>query len=204
MAEGKNKVIFYPSWAKIFEALSNEEAGRLIKHFCAYITDENPNPVDRITEISFIPIEDQLKRDLDKWLEIKKKRAEAGSQGGKQRVANQANASFGKQKQANQAVNVTVNDTVKDIIIYLNTATGKNYKPNTKATINTINARLSEGYSKDDFFKVIDIKSKKWKATEYEQYLRPQTLFGNKFESYLNEQPQKETQQKPNIGLFSS
>ena len=71
MANGKNKVIFYPDWRGIFDALNDEEAGRLIKHFFAYINDEDPTAPDRITEISFIPIKQQLKRDLSKWLEIK-------------------------------------------------------------------------------------------------------------------------------------
>ena len=49
-----------------------------------------------------------------------------------------------------------------------------------------ISARLKEGFSVDDCRTVIDKKCEDWMGTEYEQYLRPKTLFGNKFENYLN------------------
>lgn len=74
----------------------------------------------------------------------------------------------------------------KEIIDYLNKKIGSNYKPNTKSTAQCINARLKEGFKVDDFKKVIDNQYDKWFGTEWEQYLRPQTLFGSKFENYLN------------------
>lgn len=50
-----------------------------------------------------------------------------------------------------------------------------------------INARLNEKYTVDDFKKVIDKKCNEWIGTEYEKFLRPETLFGSKFEGYLNQ-----------------
>lgn len=50
-----------------------------------------------------------------------------------------------------------------------------------------MNARLNEGYTVEDFYTVIDKKYDEWQGTEREKYLRPETLFGNKFESYLNQ-----------------
>lgn len=76
---------------------------------------------------------------------------------------------------------------IEPIIDYLNECTGKLYKPNSKIAISNINARLKEGYTLDDFKKVIQVKSTKWIGTKWEDYLTPNTLFGNKFESYLNE-----------------
>ena len=74
------------------------------------------------------------------------------------------------------------------IINYLNKKTNKNFKANTKATKEHINARAKEGFSEDDFIKVIDIKVKKWADDpKMKDFLRPQTLFSTKFESYLNE-----------------
>ena len=82
------------------------------------------------------------------------------------------------------------NEVVKEIIEYLNTKTDSNYKYTTKATKSLINARLKEGFTIDDFKKVIDNKAASWKGTEYEKYLRPQTLFSpSKFEGYINEKP---------------
>lgn len=92
------------------------------------------------------------------------------------------------QKQPNVYVNVndSVNDNVKIIIEYLNNKTGKNYKHTTPNTIRHITARLNEGFTTDDFYKVIDYKVSEWKGSDYEKYLRPETLFGSKFEGYLN------------------
>lgn len=74
----------------------------------------------------------------------------------------------------------------KIIVDYLNEKADTSYRASSKATQSHINARLSEGYTVDDFKIVIDKQCTKWKGTEYEQYLRPSTLFGNKFENYLN------------------
>lgn len=73
------------------------------------------------------------------------------------------------------------------VIDYLNKKTNKNFKPRTNKTMSCIDARLNEGFSVEDFYKVIDIKSKQWLNTDMEQFLRPHTLFSNKFEGYLNE-----------------
>lgn len=76
------------------------------------------------------------------------------------------------------------------IIDYLNQKTSKNFKLSSQKTKTKIKARLSEGYSLEDFKKVIDIKSSQWKNDKTMcKYLRPETLFGNKFEGYLNESP---------------
>ena len=80
-------------------------------------------------------------------------------------------------------------DSVDIIIQYLNERTSKNYTTKNKSTIKDIQARIKEGYVFEDFKYVIDIKAKQWMNTEMEQYLRPQTLFGNKFNSYINERP---------------
>ena len=68
-----------------------------------------------------------------------------------------------------------------------------------KKTKSCIHARLAEGFKLDDFKAVIDKKAEEWIGTEYEQYLRPETLFGTKFESYLNARVRKSTarQQQP-------
>ena len=84
-----------------------------------------------------------------------------------------------------------------EIIDYLNECTGQAYKSSSKQTQSIIDARIKEGNTIDDFKKVIAIKSKKWLNTEYQDYLRPSTLFGGKFESYLNESVIiKDTKQK--------
>ena len=75
---------------------------------------------------------------------------------------------------------------ITEIIDYLNKKTHKKYKTNSKTTKKHINARLNEGYTLSDFKQVIDNRCATWLGTDMEQYLRPETLFGSKFESYLN------------------
>ena len=74
----------------------------------------------------------------------------------------------------------------KEVISYLNLKAKKNFKFDTASHHKFIKARLKEGYTLEDFKKVVDIMSAKWIGTEYEQYLQPQTLFGNKMDNYLN------------------
>lgn len=77
---------------------------------------------------------------------------------------------------------------IKEIMEYFNNITGKKYKASSKSTRSHITARLKEGFSVDDFKSVIDKKTAEWKDNpKMEQYLRPETLFGTKFESYLNQ-----------------
>ena len=76
----------------------------------------------------------------------------------------------------------------RQIITYLNHKTGKNYRHTTKATMRLINARLSEGFTVDDFTAVVDCKCDEWgRDAKMCVFLRPETLFGTKFESYLNQ-----------------
>lgn len=71
-------------------------------------------------------------------------------------------------------------------IAYLNQVTSKNYKYIDKS-IKLIKARYNEQFNLEDFKKVIDIKVGEWANSDMEKYLRPETLFGSKFESYLNQ-----------------
>lgn len=72
------------------------------------------------------------------------------------------------------------------IVSYLNEKAGADFKPSSKATKDHIRARWSEGFRVEDFQTVIDYKTEEWLSDEkMQQYLRPQTLFATKFESYL-------------------
>ena len=73
-----------------------------------------------------------------------------------------------------------------EIIFYLNRIIGSNYNENSKTIRQLITKQINEGYTEQDFINVINKKYKEWRDTEYEKYLRPETLFGDKFESYEN------------------
>ncbi len=83
----------------------------------------------------------------------------------------------------------SLTEKCRPIVEYLNERTSSNYRPSTKATQAHISARLKEGYTIDDFKAVIDRKVNEWQGTDYERFLTPDTLFGTKFEKYLNAKP---------------
>lgn len=79
-------------------------------------------------------------------------------------------------------------ENINEIIDYLNNKASTKFRTSTDKTKKAIHARLSEGYKLVDFKKVIDTKCSKWlKDPKMVDFLRPETLFGTKFESYLNE-----------------
>jgi uncharacterized phage protein (TIGR02220 family)/predicted phage replisome organizer len=77
---------------------------------------------------------------------------------------------------------------IHEVIDYLNQKIGAKYKYTSKNTVTHIKARINEGFTVDDFKAVIDNKCSSWLGdSKWEKYLRPETLFGSKFEGYLNE-----------------
>lgn len=122
MAENKNTFVFYTEWKQDFEFLTDEEAGKLIKHLLQYVNDENPSldNEDRLLQFASNKIKSVLKKDLKKYEEVVSKRSEAGKKGGinsgksrtyKQNKANEANASNPKQNERdNEYDNVYDND----------------------------------------------------------------------------------------------
>lgn len=90
----------------------------------------------------------------------------------------------------NNNLNNNKNSNKKDIYVTvvarLNEKAGTAYRAASKATQSHINARLSEGFTLENFYTVIDKKCAEWKGSPMEKYLRPETLFGSKFENYLN------------------
>ena len=126
MAEGKKSFVLYADSMDIVNDLSDEQAGKLIKLIVNYVSDRNPESDDLLINIAFKPIKLQLKRDLEKWNDIKVKRSESGKLGGRpktieseenQNESKKANGFFDNQNEAKKAVSVndTVNVTVTDI-----------------------------------------------------------------------------------------
>lgn len=89
---------------------------------------------------------------------------------------------LGENENINENINVNV---IKDIVEYLNGVLGANYKFSSGYIQKTITDRLKEGHTFEDFKTVIDKKYAEWHGTEMAKYLRPETLFGPKFERYL-------------------
>ena len=88
----------------------------------------------------------------------------------------------------------------EEIVQYLNQKTNKNFKHTSKVTQRHIRARLAEGFTASDFKQVIDNKCNDWlRDQKMKEYLRPETLFGTKFESYLNSKTTTTKQTGPYI-----
>lgn len=98
-----------------------------------------------------------------------------------------------KEKNEKKDKNYIYSRATHDIIQHLNERTGSHYKPTTNKTKELIQARMNEGFTVEDFKTVIDKKCVEWMNTEWQEYLRPVTLFGTKFESYLNAPVTKQT-----------
>lgn len=109
-----------------------------------------------------------------------------------------------KQQTNNNKENNNKNNNNKEIYIavidYLNSKAGTHYRATSKDTQRHINARIAEGFTVDDFKRVVDNMWTSWRGTEWEKYLRPSTLFGSKFENYLN----MKTQSKGKNGVAVS
>jgi uncharacterized phage protein (TIGR02220 family) len=101
--------------------------------------------------------------------------------------AMQTDARKGKEKKGNE-IKEKDNIPFVEIIEYLNLKAGTRYKPSGTKTQDFIKARWNEKFTLEDFKTVIDKKTADWlNDPKHVKYLRPETLFGNKFESYLNQ-----------------
>lgn len=94
-------------------------------------------------------------------------------------------------KENSTSINNTINNNIYSRVIdYLNQKTSKNFKSSSQKSKTLIHARVKEGFTLENFQRVIDIKTSQWKNDKTMcKYLRPETLFGTKFEGYLNEAP---------------
>lgn len=114
MAENKKSFVAYCDWQETFEELTDEEAGRLIKHLFNYVNDKNPEASDKLTKMCFIPIKQSLKRDLKKYESYIEKQSVNGSKGGRPKKTQKTQAFLEKPKKAD-SVSVSDNDIINNI-----------------------------------------------------------------------------------------
>ena len=173
MAEDKKSFVLYSDQRSIIEMLPDDKAGILLKHIFAYVNDENPINNDPLILLAFEPIKLQMKRDLIKWLATKDGRSAAGKASAEARrllkesqqsLTNLTNVDFVQQSSTNPTV--TVNDTVTVNVInkidyqalleVLNTAFSRSFKLINKKVRSSYEARLKDGYSKDQIMDAIN------------------------------------------------
>ena len=129
---GKRSFVLYHAIRKPLEKLNDEQRGQLflaILNYSEFGTE--PDFEDSSVDIAFEFIRDALDKDTAAWEEKSQRRAEAGSKGGKQKVANLANATFAKQNVANQAVSVSASVSVSESDIKENIKKKKQFVPPT-------------------------------------------------------------------------
>ena len=116
MAENKKSFVAYCDWQETFEELSDEEAGKLVKHLFNYVNDKNPETSDKLTKMCFIPIKQSLKRDLKKYEKYVEKQSVNGKKGGRPKnptLSEITQPFIEKPKKADSvSVSVSVNDNV--------------------------------------------------------------------------------------------
>lgn len=222
----KDNFLLKKSQQEIFNELSNEEAGKLIKGIFQY-ANTGESGLDGYLKIIFIPIKTEIDKNEKRYEEVCKKNRENGKLGGrpKKEEVEKENQEVIEKTEENRMVfekteenpknpinhnhihispsnianqdqisNNRLND-IKQIVDYLNLKTKSKFKYSSKTTQTKIIARLNEGYTLDDFIVVIDKKTDEWlEDSEFSKYLCPETLFGTKFEKYLNQKVIKKNQ----------
>ena len=180
----KKSFILYVDNRQQFEMISDEQAGKLIKALLVYAdTGEKIQTEDGMLQMAFSFLSGVMDRDAKKYNETCERRAEsAKKRWGQFQKESPENRQDEKQEEPQQPVEIA------EIISYLNQKAGTNYRVSTASTVKHVSARLKEGYSVEDFRKVIDSKCGQWLKDEtMKKYIRPETLFGQKFESYLQD-----------------
>ena len=195
---------------------SNEDAGKLFHTICRYSLGEEIGDLEDKIQVAFNFFKNRLDKYRKKWEKTRKARIESGKLGGLAKQANANFAKQNEQTIANLSVNVSdsvsdsvsvndindsvgVNDIKKkasplDEIIHIledlnkRIKSKKGFSPLAQCNQNLIKARMSEGFTVENFITVNEKKVKQWlHDPEMAQYLRPATLYSNKFEGYLNQ-----------------
>lgn len=149
--EGKKSFVLYADLKAVVDELPDELAGQLFKTVLDYVNDKNPEPENFAVKLAFIPIKQQLKRDLDQWELKREKRSQAGKASAAKRKQQKATKSTPvksvKQKPTKATVNV--NDTV-----------------NVNGTVNVTGTEIIYPFNTQGFFDLWEI----WKHYKHKQH----------------------------------
>lgn len=224
MANNKDPAfMFYPADFMLGTFfMTDEEVGQYIRLLCLQ------HQQGRLTEQELLAIsksekvKSKFKRDSDgkyfnnrledeitKRLEYKEKQRINGAMGGRSKAKamlehRQSTAIAPlKQPSSTRVENENIN-VIKDVIEYLNDKLSTKYRYSADYIQRHIKARIAEGATFEDFRTVIDKKYDEWIGTEFAKFLRPETLFGVKFQQYLNQIPSvpSKAKQNPRYGDF--
>ena len=176
--------------------LSNHKQSKIIEELTklGILEQENKGmPMKRYFRINFQKIEELVfKKDLKNSNASIKENEKQGFKNFESKDLKNSNACIEKisnnKELNNNNLNKELNNNIyKEAVDYLNQKAGTKYKSSSKNTTKHIKARINDGYTLEDFKIVIDKKCSEWLNTDMEKYLCPETLFGSKFEKYLNQ-----------------
>ncbi len=171
----RESLIFYQSFARAIKKLPESEQLKALWSIIDYALEDKEPDGDGM----YMVVYEMAKPQIDANVERKRN----GSRGGRPSKSPEKPK---EQKKPVETVKKKEPPPYQEIIDYLNEKAGKRFKVNDKTKAH-INARVNDGYTLPDFRAVIEKKVAEWRGTEMDKFLRPETLFGTKFEGYLNQ-----------------
>lgn len=201
----RDSFVFYRSFAEAISCLPDEDRLQLMDGLIEYALNETEPEFDGMAKGMFILIKPQIDAN-NKRYENGKKGADYGVLGGRPRSENPKETPRKPLENPKQTPNVNVNENVNEnenvnasdkadvwllsrsVLSYLNDKAGTSYKTDDVNSVRLITGLSQKGYTEEQMKTVIDKKVGSWLGDpKVEQYLRPSTLFGPKFEQYLSE-----------------
>ena len=146
MDKSKKSFILYSDQKELFDQLSDEQAGKLIKFIFSYINDEEPTTDNLLINLAFTPIKQQFKRDLDKWNKTKEGRSKAGK----------ASAEARRNKKQQSSTNSTSVNNVQQTSTSSTDNVNVNVNDNVNVNVNDIKKEI---YSFEEFWNDYDKKT---------------------------------------------
>ena len=210
--------IVYGDTKAVVDELTDEQAGQLFRGMLEYFVDGDDPEFSDVLKFVFIPIRQQMDRDANKY----EKRCERNRENVKKRwnksntndttvydrirtipsytndtnTNTNTNTNKDKDTDTNTESHQSDNDVPLSLLSYLNQKTGSSYTATDQIRA-TIEQRVSEGYTLEQMRSVIDKKCAEWSCDgKMRSYLRPSTLFGDRFEEYLNAPEPAEVEEK--------
>ena len=203
MSDTKRMFPLFENKFEIMRALKDEQRLMLFNLILCFEDDETRDTLiqqadDMVKSVYGLLINDLGQYDdfCERTRELNRKRQERYRQMAKEK-ADTKQPEQPKQPKPEKKAPEKYADEISEIIEYLNRELGSHYRTNSKATVKHIKARLSEGHTVGDFKVVISKMKRVWTGTEFEKFLRPETLFNSeKFEGYLNRTEKTDTELK--------
>ena len=206
MREDAKSFLVYDDIEAVLDELTDEQVGKLFRGMVSYHSSGDDPEFTGILKYVFIPIRQTMDRNAEKYRTICEKNRENGRLGGRQTNRTQANGSDRNQPKAIKANTDSDSDTYNNsdsdtesseldvwslslsVLSHLNESAGTSYRTDKAEYVKLISELAHKGYTADQMRSVIDKKCADWLGdAKFEQYLRPSTLFGPKFEQYLNQ-----------------